>query len=100
MPEPAEDLGLPEWLQSSLAARLPLLWLNENRRGVKDCPRNSLTFEDVARASADLRQFAPLLAHLFPELLQSAGIIESPLLSVPDLQRHLHGVSLAPGALA
>ena len=40
-------------------------------------------------AQERMRRFAPLLAHLFPELRASGGVIDSPLLPVPRLQQAL-----------
>lgn len=43
-----------------------------------------LTAEDVAAASARLQRFAPYLAKVFPETAAAGGIIESPLVPLPD----------------
>lgn len=45
---------------------------------------------DVASASERLVRFAPLLSQLFPELVASAGVIESDLLATPRLQQALN----------
>lgn len=48
-----------------------------------------LTAADVADASARLARFAPYLARVFPETAAHHGLIESPLVAVPDFQRVL-----------
>ena len=57
-----------------------------------------LTAADVQAASARLQRFAPYLATVFPDTAASAGIIESPLRPLPNLQRSLlQEAGLAPG---
>ena len=57
-----------------------------------------LTAADVQAASARLQRFAPYLATVFPDTADSAGIIESPLRPLPNLQRSLlQEAGLAPG---
>ncbi len=65
----------------------PHIWLNP---GYHHAP--SSTWTDLAQAriaEARLAAFAPLLTMLFPELQTSAGIIESALITAPQLQASL-----------
>lgn len=48
-----------------------------------------LSQEDVAEAEARLQRFAPYLAKAFPELRESGGIIESPLVEIASLKREM-----------
>ncbi|WP_198971923.1 D-serine ammonia-lyase [Xylophilus sp. ASV27] len=65
----------------------PVLWTSERRGSGEQDSRISPA--DVDAAAARLRRFAPLMALLFPELAPSAGVIESDLLPVPQLQQAL-----------
>lgn len=80
----------PEFLQTLRNAE-PVLWL---RPGPADCrvdaPADTgLTTDQIAAAQARFDRFAPLLAELFPELRDSEGAIESPLLRTPTMQTAL-----------
>ena len=62
---------------------------------------SGLTASDIDDAARRLARFAPLVAVLFPETAPAAGIIESPLVGIPAMQRQLaaglpHGL---PGRL-
>lgn len=78
-----------------LRRREPFLWLNPGRRAAAECLA-SLPFSaaDTAAAEARWRRCAPLLEALFPELRDSRGVIESPLLPAPELAARI----LPPGA--
>jgi D-serine dehydratase len=89
---------LPPGIPYSIAQRKPLLWLNEGWRPAKEAgPALPLQFEDVLDAENRLNRFAGLLAHLFPELGVTEGIIESPLVSAACLQRLMSGDKCASG---
>ena len=45
--------------------------------------------EDIARAEARLRRFAPFLCRAFPETRATGGLIESPLAAIPAMQQAL-----------
>lgn len=67
-----------------LSAGRPLVWLNPEYLNQSSAPQTP----DVAgiyEAEARLLRFAPLLSRLFPELAEANGLIESPLLSAPNL---------------
>jgi D-serine dehydratase len=69
----------------------PQLWLNpELGRSIVRSDKAAIGMAEVRTAERRLAKFAPLIAALFPEVRDSAGIIESPLLSVPQIERHWH----------
>jgi D-serine dehydratase len=65
----------------------PLLWVRpETARAVDE---SAFTLVHIRQARARFDRFAPLLATLFPELAESAGTIESPLLPADAMQAAL-----------
>lgn len=76
-------------LARSLSARGPLLWVNPGTRTRQD----PLGPELVARAARRLAEAGPLLAQLIPELIDSDGLVESPLLPADALRDALGGRS-------
>jgi D-serine dehydratase len=48
-----------------------------------------VTFQDIEDAAQRLDRFRPLLQKLFPDLTQSGGMIESPLIEIPAMQKML-----------
>lgn len=76
----------------------PLLWTNPMRvsNGMPGATwgDRKIDLEDVKSAASRFKRFAPVLSQLFPELIESKGTIESPLLVVPVLE---HALDLAPG---
>lgn len=64
----------------------PRLWLNPDISSPDyKQPASSITINNVKEAEARLARFAPLLVKLFPELTESCGIIESPLIALPSV---------------
>lgn len=86
----------------AISSRTPLLWANPAlAAGPVHEARvegRTISLVDVQGARDRFARFAPLLATTFPDLAGTAGVIESPLRAVPDLQA---GLGLAPehGAL-
>ncbi|UCU97467.1 D-serine ammonia-lyase [Acidovorax radicis] len=81
-------------LDAQLAARLrnaqPALWTNPARQahppaGLQALGR-SISLDDTKAAAARWERFAGLLALVFPELAETAGVVESPLLAATALQ--------------
>ena len=73
-------------------SQAPALWINPEYGGqAQEVEVGNITINDVLAAEQRLARFAPLLKKLFPELDKSAGIVESPLLS-------LSADVIAPGA--
>ena len=68
----------------------PFLWINPKWQPAAACMDTlPVSARDIADAEARWQRFAPLLATLFPELQESNGIIESPLLSAPKLAERI-----------
>lgn len=61
-------------------------------------PEVGLTVEDIKDAAARLKRFSPYLAKVFPETRHQLGILESPLVAVPEYQKsldkHYHSQSI------
>lgn len=65
-------------------------WFNPNVKPMATAlPEVGLTTADIDDAADRLLRFAPYLAETFPQTRPSGGIIESPLVAVPDLQTAL-----------
>jgi D-serine dehydratase len=72
----------------ALRARAPFLWLNPARLpAAEGLARAPFGFASIEAAAARWQRFAPLLMKLFPETVATGGLIESPLIPVPKLQR-------------
>jgi D-serine dehydratase len=86
----------------SLKIGAPVLWASalspEQRSSAGGPAFNGISRADVDATVARLRRFAPLLARLFPELENTEGVIESPLLPAPRLQAAL-GLAAEHGTL-
>ncbi|MFS0603822.1 D-serine ammonia-lyase [Peribacillus frigoritolerans] len=58
---------------------------------------STLNVEDINDASRRLDRFAPYIAKVFPETAEQNGIIESPLISIPNMQNRIeqnYGISI------
>ena len=80
-----EDEKLIRRLQSGK----PLLWLNPDTAPASTAldaaaRDHSITLTDVKAADQRLRHWAPALSELFPELAANGGLIESPLVDLPE----------------
>lgn len=76
-----------EWI-APLQARTPLCWINPALRGASNVlPSLRLRPQDISAAADLLQRWAPVLAHLFPELDAAGGLIESPLLELKPAER-------------
>ena len=65
-------------------------WFNPNVKTTKEVlPDVGLTMKDIDDAAARLKRFAPYLAKVFPETRKQMGILESPLVAVPDYHAEL-----------
>lgn len=85
-------------LKAKLQQQTPLLWLNPNYQR----PTNTevpVTLAAIRSAENDLARYAPLLEALFPELTNSAGIIESKLLALPAFNQQHWQANASTGAL-
>jgi D-serine dehydratase len=77
MNDPKRAWPVPE----AVRAGIPTVWRNPMARPASEVlPTLRLQWSDLQAAQARWRRFAPLLAHLFPELKASGGEVDSPLL--------------------
>lgn len=75
--------------REDLLAGRPTLWLNPSRRkGAISDPNAVAKPVQVQESEARWRRFAPLLAARFPELKETGGKIQSPLLEMNSELRH------------
>ena len=65
-----------------------ILWLNSDYVPFAQA-RLALTMADIDDAERRLQRFAPLIMKHFPETIPAQGIIESPLVRIPNMQRVL-----------
>ena len=93
-------------LDTLLATRLrnaqPALWINPARLAQPPAALRALgrgiSLDDTKAAAARLARFSGLLAQVFPELTDTAGVVESPLLPAAALQPAL-GLAEGQGRL-
>ena len=80
----------PNPLLNKLISLEEIIWFNPNllpfNKGMENC---LLTFNDVQDAEERLKRFAPYIAKVFPETQAMQGIIESPLVNIPNMQEKL-----------
>src|SRR4051812_37890589 len=86
------NLAKKSWM-AELSSGRPNLWVNASlARSVAstvDASNTRIGLPNVQDARDRFARFAPLLTELFPELRESGGVIESPLLAAPGLQQAL-----------
>ncbi|MCL1061199.1 D-serine ammonia-lyase [Shewanella benthica] len=77
-------------LLADLISLKPLSWFNPDVTSFEVAlPYVGLTAADVKQASERLWRFAPFIERVFPQTQVSAGIIESPLQAIPEMQAAL-----------
>lgn len=73
-----------------IAAAEQIGWVNDKHTEWSAAKKTlPVTAEEIADAEERLRRFAPLIRKCFPETEPQAGIIESPLTSIPKMQKKL-----------
>ncbi|MDI3323469.1 D-serine ammonia-lyase [Pontibacterium granulatum] len=85
------NLNLTQQEKEKLSSGHPLFWLNpayQNAHAAPDTPDVAGIYEAEAR----LARFAPLLIDLFPELKDTGGLIESPLLPTDALNKEINPI--------
>ena len=86
---------LSEWLAETpvlydIMQRKETIWLNDNAIPFKEAIlKSELREKDIKDASDRLNRFANYFKKVFPETKVNGGLIESPLRSVPDMQKAL-----------
>ena len=88
---------------ADLAEAKEVCWINPRKVPFAEA-KDTLPFgpEDIADASKRLARFAPLLMEIFPETVETKGIIESPLIELPQMKMWLldkYGADLGGGRL-
>lgn len=88
--------SLQQWqadypLIQRLLALEETVWFNEQvgPNSMAHFNEVGLTAADIQDAADRLKRFAPYLARLFPAARSTAGILESPLVALPDMQAEL-----------
>lgn len=67
-----------------------VFWTNPKYERFEDAMKKiNLTEEDVKDAEQRLERFAPYIAKVFPETKKHHGIIESPLVNIPNMKQEL-----------
>jgi len=81
-----EDLKTKNSLLLPMMRTEPIFWINPNSGEKAEYPFEE---KDISEAEARLRRFAPYLRIAFPQTEKTKGIIESPLIEIPNMQRAL-----------
>ena len=67
------------------------LWINTNQKPFDIANSQcGITMDDVLDAKNRLERFAPFIAAAFPETKATNGIIESPVVKIPNMKTELH----------
>lgn len=86
---------IKEWtesfpLMSKIIAADEVFWTNSNYESFSEAIKKILLSEkDVKDAEERLKRFAPYLMKAFPETEKTNGIIESPVVSIPAMQKKI-----------
>lgn len=80
-------------LLGKIIATEEVFWTNPKYEGFKDSiERISLSERDVIDAEGRLKRFAPYITKVFPETQETKGIIESPIIHIPNMKRKLEKI--------
>lgn len=86
---------IKEWkkqypLMDKIISTEEVFWTNPKYGKFEDAIKKiSLTAEDVKDAEERLKRFAPYIAKVFKETQKTNGIIESPVVKIPNMQRKI-----------
>lgn len=86
---------IKEWeenypLMSKIVSIDEVFWTNSKYEKFADAIKKiSLSEKDVEEAAERLNRFAPYIAKVFPETQKNHGIIESPIVPIPNMQRKI-----------
>lgn len=64
-------------------------WINPNRKLQKDFPNFPVSMKDMEEAEVLWNRFAPFFVAAFPETKSTDGILESPLVEIPEMKKYL-----------
>jgi D-serine dehydratase len=85
-----ETLKVNYPLLNQLISVEELFWINPNLEEFESgITKSPVTMKDVRDAEERLKRFAPYIATVFPETKESNGIIESPLIRIPNMKKQL-----------
>lgn len=93
-----EGKTIKEWkkaypLMDKIILTEEVLWSNPKYRTLeKAMEKISLSEKDVKDAEERLKRFAPYIAKVFPETEEINGIIESPIVEIPNMQNYLEEI--------
>lgn len=74
-------------LMDKIISTEEVFWTNPNYGEFQDAIKKiSLSEKDVMEAEERLKRFAPYIAKVFPETKKTNGIIESPIVKIPNMQ--------------
>lgn len=76
-------------LLADMLALKPVVWLNPKRREMDQVQGLPVTIDDLEEAEQLWMRFAPFLTKVFPETIETGGIIESELREVSHMQKQL-----------
>lgn len=74
---------------SAAAAAKETFWLNKQQKTEAEQENRAVSQEMIQEASDRLERFAPYLAEVFPETVETKGIIESPLKEIGHMKEWL-----------
>jgi len=90
-----EGITIEEWkkqypLMNKIISTEEVFWINHKYGKFEDAIKNiSLSEKDVKDAEERLKRFAPYIAKVFKETEKTNGIIESPIVKIPNMQKKL-----------
>lgn len=90
---------LNKWIQNyplleKIIQLQPVTWLNPSRKKMNEISSLPVNKNDINEAAALWDRFAPFLSLAFPETKITNGIIESPLIEIPEMKKELNEKSL------
>jgi len=89
---------IKEWveqypLMNKIISNEEVFWTNPKHGKFEDAIKKvSLSEEDVNDAEERLKRFAPYIAKVFSETQKTKGIIESPIIKIPKMQRKIEKI--------
>lgn len=90
-PKTIEQLKQDYPLLEDIVSTAEVFWVNP-KYNPNERNGTLLSVTDIDEAEKRLIRFAPYIAKLFPETRNMGGIIESPLIAIPKMQRKLSGL--------
>lgn len=84
-----EDMADKNAIFKDIIKTRSLLWLNPDKRNREEMSSFPIDQNDMMAAAKLWERFAPFIMEAFPETAESAGIIESPLVKIPEMQKLL-----------